>query len=285
MKNKSLAKGIIRARSLAASTLIEALDEAGSSFTEKKLADCWMASIKKEPDLLPFGWYQPPPNGMSVLTAKSEPFKRLNYMSLRDKENWPSPDILFTEDCVLYPYFSAIDRKTSMIGDFVGTFYNGSRKSTQEWMREVYKTTKSIVNTISFGMKFSDIFSIVEEEMHSLGASNNTFSLSGGLSSDVGHTVPFFESKSDTPTLDQNQGDFSALFSEKLANNRDFLRADNHKKINSPCAFTIEPQFLIDGEPMTSFHMIVIIDDEEKIVVENFSDLFDYFGMTNWLHV
>jgi hypothetical protein len=276
-------EGVVRARSRAADTLLTALKMLEGAFTEKQLADSWIDAISRDNDLLPFGWYQPPPNGMSVMIAKEQPFARLNYMSLRDEINWPSEKIRYSQGSILYPYFSAIDRKTLMIGDYVGTFYNGADVTIRDWIRDVYHTTCKIVDNIRFGMSFSEIFSISENQMSTLGARNNTFSLSGGLASDIGHTVPLFGEETESIELYKIRSMSPEDLSKFIADQRQFISGKSSFTINKPCAFTIEPQFLLEGLPMASFHMIVIISNTSKLVVEKFRRGFEYFGMDRWI--
>ena len=183
---------IVRARQAAAGSLVETLRQLPSGYSEKMLAEQWLAEIARLKTVLPFGWYQPPPAGMSVLIANPPSYERLAYKSLREEVNWPSATVHNTEHSILYPYYSAIDRETGLIGDFVATFYGGSDKLVRDWMREVYLATLKIIGCARPGLKFSELFHFAEEITKSLGASNNTYSLSGGLSSDIGHTVPWF---------------------------------------------------------------------------------------------
>ncbi len=274
--------GIIEARSICAKTLLSVLTELEKPFSEMEVANAWSKKLGMCEQVLPFGWYQPPPNGMSVMLAESKNFDRLSFQSLRDESNWPSSKFCYSDDSILYPYYSAIHRQTSMIGDYVATFYAGRDMRIREWYREVYYLTQRVIDKITFGISFLDIFEIAQQELSQLGAANNTFSLSGGLAADIGHTVPFFGS-ADVPCYEDSTD--SSTLSNLIANGREFISKESTYVIDKPTAFTIEPQCLVPEYPMASFHTIVIVLEDRKLVVEKFRSIFDYFGMSDWLNL
>lgn len=272
--------GVIRARSAASRTLLRALQARKIGFSETTLAKHWLHEIKHSPEIFPFGWYQPPPHGLSVLIGTPPDFSRLCYRSLRDEVNFPG-ETLFEEENILYPYFSAIDRSTYMIGDHVATYYSGNNSSIKQWIKHAYILTKEIAESVKIGMKFSELYHIAADLLQSSGAKNNTFSISGGLSADFGHTVPFFTA---------NQPKFFGGHSitntvREISQSRKFVNASNQDAIRSPCAFTIEPQLLLEGYPMASFHLIIAVVNDRILVIERFFDLFEFFGMNSWLNV
>lgn len=276
-------KGIVRARSAAAHSLISALNASGSRFSEKTLSDNWLRFIQKEKYLFPFGWYQPPPAGLSVLIGTPPDYDRLAYRSLRDPLNFPSQNHSSDGNAIIYPYFSAIDRKSGMIGDHVATYYQGDDPGIREWMQQGYYLTKEIADSARAGMKISDLYHIATQLLSRINALNNTFSQSGGLSSDIGHSIPFFGQKT-LPAEFQNENADPLLLSHALAEQRFFINAENHGIIESSCAFTIEPQLIVEGYPMASFHMIVVFVEKEKYIVEKFKDIFEVFGIDKWLY-
>jgi hypothetical protein len=284
MSHRAQFEGILKARSTAARALVTALSNIQGKFSETDLAENWLTLLKQDNAILPFGWYQPPPHGMSVLIGAPPRFERLNYQSLREPGNFPQAGYRFSPDTILYPYFSAIDRETLMIGDHVGTYYAGCDKSIRDWIHQGYYTTKSIADTIKAGMLFSDLHALAGEALSAIGAKNNTYSMSGGLASDIGHTIPFFGFNPTADDIDLDREDGPALLGKRLADNREFLSADNHCVISPPCAFTIEPQIIADGLPMVSFHMIVVFIDERKFIIEKFHDIFELMGMSDWIY-
>lgn len=245
------------------------------------LAERWMDKIRSEDDILPFGWYQPPPFGMSVLFGSPPDYGRLHYRSLRDPSHFPG-EISCDRETIIYPYFSAIDRMTAMIGDYVATYYQGESQAIKDWMGEAYHMTKRIAASVRPGMKFSELYHVADDLIRGSGAQNNTFTspaTTGGLQSNIGHTVPYFNTQEIPSFSDQND------LAGKIAKARQFINDGNHDYIRSSCAFTIEPQLLMEGYPMVSFHMMIVVLDDTVHVVEKFFDIFEFFGMAGWLSV
>jgi hypothetical protein len=277
--------GIIRARRAAATALrsaLIALAKCNEHYTEAELASQWLAAVRMRGDILPFGWYQPPPNGISVLIGNPPTFDRLEYTSLRDPRNWPSESAKTTAESVLYPYLSAVDRETGMLGDFVGTFYAGRRPEVRDWIREVYLATMRIAEFTQVGQRLSEVFEYAESVMKSLGSRNNTFSLSSGtpLGADIGHTIPGYGDSSQ-PWM--RKGVSEAEIAVEIARGRTFVNASNNARIDGATAFTIEPQMLLPGLPMASFHVIVAFARNEKLLITEFDDLFAMFEMDRWI--
>lgn len=275
--------GIIRARYSAATTLLKSLRYL-SDFSERELANKWLKNIEDDSHILPYGWYQPPPRGVSILIGNPPKYDRLYFESLRSEENWPRIDIRFSSESVLYPYFSAIDRSTFMIGDHVGTYYSGKNIKIQDWIRRCYRCTLDIAEGIESGMTYSDVYAFGNEKLRSLGASNNNYSISQGLASDIGHTIPFFVDNAQMTGIFLEQSEkFDLDFSHSIAVGREFICATNQRVVQNPCAFTIEPQILVENLPMVGFHIIVVFSDRGKLIIENYDELFDHFGMSQWI--
>ena len=273
--------GIVRARRAVGRSLIAALSTLEGNWSEIELSQAWMLQLRKETTILPFGWYQPPPCGMTVLIGNPSLYDRLSYQSLRHPENFPS-GYLFEDESILYAYFSAVDKSTLMIGDQVGTFYKGNNNSIKSWISEAYSTVKRISCLPKHDMLYSDFFHLTNEILSNIGAKNNTFSISGGLASDVGHSIPFFSEP-------DRKLDWSYHSQEEICNiisgGRAFIGPKNRDRMTSPCAFTIEPQMIVDGMPMASFHMIISIIDGDVVVIDEFQDIFQYFGMDHWINI
>lgn len=275
--------GIVRARKSAAESLCRAICSLGSEFSESALADRWIYELSRSNELYHFGWYQPPPDGVSVLVGTPPDFSRLMFQSLRAIENWPRTDISYAEGSIIYPYFSVIDRATRMIGDFVGTFYRGTDQSIRDWIRAGYKCTKSIAEHAATGMTYSELFSFAGNALKTIGAKNNNFSVAAGGAADIGHTVPFFG----LPSECRESGVFlddPASLSQSISRARQFVSFGNKTVMRAPCAFTVEMQIVANGMPMVGFHMIVVMTDEGKSIVEEYTQVFSLFGMTDWIY-
>ena len=272
-------RGIIRSRKAAGRTLLAAISSQKESYSEIQLAKSWILAISQESTIIPYGWYQPPPMGMTVLIGNPSQYTRLDYSSLRYSENFPG-DHIFSTESVLYPYFSAVDKSTLMIGDHVGSYYRGHNKEIREWISYVYRSTKKIARSVEIGMKYSDLFGICNSILFETGAKNNNYSMQSGLASDIGHSIPFFgESSYSMDWMDRSPAEVSKTISTA----RKFVGPSNNDIIESPCAFTIEPQFIVNGLPMVSFHMIVVVIDNDIKIIEEFEDLFAHFKMNDWI--
>ena len=283
MRQLDQLEGIVRARTAAASTLMAAIRQLGHSYTERSLATAWLNGLCKDHAILPFGWYQPPPAGMSVLIGSPPDYGRLNYRSLRDPDTFPSDRFQMSPESILYPYFSAVDRATLMIGDHVGTYYGGRDRNIRDAMKEVYAYVTSIADYAKSGMSFSEVYDFASSRLDSLGAKNNIYNTSGGSSFDVGHTIPYFGRPLPAELLKSDKLP-QAEIAGMLAKGREFVSKENLGVIEPPCAFTIEPQVIIDGLPMISFHVILVFIGAEKHLIQKFEELFESFGMSEWIY-
>ncbi|KKW06441.1 MAG: hypothetical protein UY39_C0036G0001, partial [Candidatus Kaiserbacteria bacterium GW2011_GWC2_49_12] len=97
------------ARKITSEILAQAL-----AFPETKTESAVRADILKglsaRSQLYPAGWYDPPTQGISVLWGMN-PFERLQYNSLRDKQFWPNNSSRFEKETVGHVYASSVDRQ------------------------------------------------------------------------------------------------------------------------------------------------------------------------------
>ena len=272
-------EAVVRTRRATTNALLSALQMfSKEGFSEKQLADKWMEKIKQTYNLCNCGWYLPPPYGMSVLIGNEPDYNRLRYNSLREVENWPSSQILYSNNSILYPYFSAVDKETLLIGDFVGTFYKGRDPAIRNWINTAYKLTLEIAKFVQSGQQVSDIYNFAQDKISSLGVLNNTYSQSGGLASDIGHSIPGISQ--DSANLDLISSDLTDKeVASKIAGARSFISKENNSVLGSSFGLTIEPQLIASELPMASFHVIVLFANEKKTIVTEFDSLFEYFGM------
>ncbi|GBE29036.1 hypothetical protein BMS3Bbin04_00043 [bacterium BMS3Bbin04] len=273
-------EAVVRARRAAANTLLSAHQMFSSeSFSEKQLADAWMEKIKENSIIRSCGWYSPPPHGMSVLIGNPPQYSRLRYNSLREAENWPSSQIHYSNTSILYPYYSAVDRETLLIGDFVGTFYRGQDPAIRDWIKTAYKLTLKIAEYVQPGRRVSDIYNFAQDRFRSLDASNNTYSQSGVSASDIGHSIPGIGQ--DSGNWDWVSADLTDKeVASRLADARWFISKENNRVLGSDFGLTIEPQLIVPEFPMASFHVIVLVASGKKKIVTEFDSLFEYFGMS-----
>jgi hypothetical protein len=273
-------EAVIQARQTTAKTLLTALEKLPKEgFTEKQLANMWIEKIEENQIIRNCGWYLPPPNGMSILIGNPPDYSRLKYNSLREIENWPSSEIQFSNSSILYPYFSAVHRNTVLLGDFVGTFYGGKDTDICNWLKTAYKLTLEIARFIQPNQQISDIYNFAQDAFNSIGAANNTYSQSGGLASDIGHSIPGFCENWELVSEDLPNEQIASL----ISNSRWFISKDNNRLLGSDFGLTIEPQLIAPNLPMASFHVLVLFANKKKTIITEFDSLFEYFGMSEWM--
>jgi hypothetical protein len=270
-------EAVIRARRSTAQTLLKSLHTLPKEgFTEKQLAAKWIENINENSIIRNCGWYLPPPSGMSILIGNPPDYERLRYNSLRETKNWPSSQVHYTNKSILYPYFSSVEKDTLLIGDFVATFYSGKDPAICNWISSAFNLTLKIASFIQSGQRVSDIYNFAQEIFKSIGASNNTYNQSGGLASDIGHSIPGFCENWDKVNPELSNEDIASLISKS----RWFISKDNSRLLGSDFGLTIEPQLVVPGLPMVSFHVLVLVANKKKTVVTEFGPLFEYFGMS-----
>jgi hypothetical protein len=270
-------EAIVQTRRTTASTLLNVLKTLPKGgFSEKQLAEKWLEKIKENITVRHCGWYLPPPNGMSVLIGNPPDYSRLIYNSLREDENYPNPKILFSNNSILYPYFSSVHRDTLLLGDFVGTFYGGENSGIHNWLKTAYKLSLEIARFVKPNQMVSDIYDFAQKEFNSIGVSNNTYSQSSGLASDIGHSIPGFSENwniAGTNLLDEE-------IAKRISSSRWFISKDNHRVLGDTFGLTIEPQLIAPKLPMASFHILVLFANNKKTIVTEFDSLFEHFGMS-----
>jgi hypothetical protein len=107
--------------------------------------------------------------------------------------------------------------------------------------------------------------------------------VSGGYAADIGHTIPGFSEPHHPEVLRWLAGDTSADVTWALSRSRTFIGPETEGVISDTCAFTIEPQMLKQGGPMVSFHLIIVFDEGEKLIISRFKEVFDRFRMNRYV--
>jgi hypothetical protein len=241
--------------------------------------------MRAKPALLPEGWYQPPPGGVSVLIGRPTSFARVGYTSLRDPQIWPRGDIELADDSLVYAYASPTDRASGLIGDFGVTLYSGSRQSVRDHVERCLQISVGIAEHAEVGMELRELFRHAERLIAEAELSNRTASATDGGAANIGHTVPWsFEpySASDRECIDS--GDVKEI-AALIRGKRIFLNATASQRIAQTMAFSVEPRMASAKLPLTSFHLVVAFIDGRKRVFSNFDALFARFGMDRYLPV
>ncbi|MGW4412811.1 M24 family metallopeptidase [Nonomuraea sp. NPDC004702] len=277
-------EAIQRTRRIAAKTLAKAIREEAPKLTELSLCARWGRLLANHGDLLTQGWYQPPPNGLSVLIGTPPNFERMSYVSLRHEAMWPRADIGLYGNSMIYAYCSPIDQRTKMIGDLGITLYNGADSQIKDHLATCFDITARVAAYAEVDMELRELYRFAADLIDKAGMANKTFSTtdqSGGL--DVGHTLPW---SFNAPTPEEQQalesGDLLVI-AETISRARRFLNAKESQRILPTMGFTVEPRMASPECPLASFHVLITFTNGVKSVHADFSELLDLFDMPSYL--
>ena len=238
--------------------------------SEKEICEEIVHEQSTDSELLPLGWYDPPPAGVSVLIGKD----RMGYDSIRKPEYWPRTDVRYTKDVPAMIYLSPVDRTTQMIGDFGLTIYQGSDSVLQQHFKRGLAAILEIAEHSQVGVSFADLHATGLAVISSHGfvqARMSLISQSLGGDENLGHTVPWSDGEPAPGELPIEQ------LREKIRVARYFINSSEQYRIPETCAFTVESR-LIDPKkpdlPNIFFHVIVTFSRGEKKILSNFTDIF-----------
>jgi hypothetical protein len=266
-------------RSRAATALHSALAAGPEPASESAIRDRWLDGLREPAGLFSAGWYQPPPTGACVLIGHpDDDFARLNYESLRNPNTWSREDIHLREDSLVYAYASPVHGASGMIGDIGITLYGGSDASIREHLTACLDVTASTAEFAEVGMELREVFHFAQAAASASGISNVASSTASGISN-IGHTVPFsyVDYPADLPALLEAREEDQVCAAISAA--RVSINAQATLRIPSTIALTIEPQIHSPSAPLCSYHVIVVFVDGAKLVLADFDELFDAFGM------
>jgi hypothetical protein len=244
-----------------------------------EVRDKILAGVKNHSELFPLGWYDPPQGGVGILFDE-KPFKRLQFDSLRKSEYWPNETSKFEKETVGMIYLSPIDRKTNMIGDIGFIVYRGEDAEIKKHIKTCYDIILGIAEHAEIGMSFSELCTFAKKSYKDkLKASKWITLFLHPLNDDdvnIGHTVPgSFETNF-------NFGNTFEEIRETIRTKRIFINSGEKFKIPETCAFTIEAR-LADAKkeylPNVFFHLIVCFNKGNKIILDNFKEIFNTVGM------
>jgi hypothetical protein len=232
-------------------------------------------------------WYDPPPGGIGVIFANINDLTRFNYESLRPNTSWPKMKSYFQKEGLGYlfssPYTMVND--VPIIGDFRMTYYLGKDETIRNHFRKSFKILLEILEKISVGMTFSEIFRLSQEIITKNGLINNIFAVTDQAITNFGHTIPFIDSNPTNVELVNIKSGDPQKINSTISHARRFINNLEDYLIAENCAFTYEPRFInIDKSlPMFSFHQIVSFVGGKKFISDNFRGLINYFNM-NWIY-
>lgn len=271
-----LIEAIIRTRKTTAGIFADSLVNI-DGLSEVEIAQKILSEVKKHGEIFPEGWYNPPAGGAGIL-FDHEPFKRLEYDSLRKPEYWPKEDSHFEKDTAGLVYFSPIDQKTGMIGDIGFTLYVGDDKEIREHIKNSYNAILEIAKHAEVGMKFPELCAYANNSFQGKFEMTKwaTVNYNKDHTTNLGHTIPgSFE----------NNFSFGNTFEEikeSIKTKRVAFAETENFEIPKTCAFTVETRLSALNKPALPtvyFHFIVCFDEGKKTILENFKEIFKAVGM------
>ncbi|MBV9159727.1 MAG: hypothetical protein JO019_03990 [Candidatus Kaiserbacteria bacterium] len=256
-----LIEAVTRTRLLTAEIVMASISGANGK-SEAEWAAALQASLAAHTELYPTGWYDPPPNGISVLIGK----ERMGFDSIRKPEFWPRTDIRYSVEIPVIVYVSPVDRASGMFGDFGHTFYEGKDETLRSHFTRGSEAILAIAELSRVGMKFSELHEAAMRTIaeHGFEHAHITTVTPQAGDSNFGHTVPW---------SDADAAPSSVTFvdlKEQIRLARRFINPEEHYRIPETCAFTVESRLLDPKKPQLPnmfFHVIVTFSKGAKRVL------------------
>lgn len=275
-------------RKIAADTLFIVLKEAiqnSGSISEAEFRDKWLAQLRKHSEILPSGWYEPPPFGFGVLFADLHNLQRVSYDNLRLEKNWPQENIfLDKKNGLAYLFASPVDKQSGIIGDFGITIYFGNNNPIINHLKTYLEISKEIFNFATLGMSFAKVYEYAEELFKRNGLSNQVLSFTDPSKINFGHTIPSTEIDWSEEEIEVIKGEDWNKIKDSVSNRRIFVNKVQNFKIKQGVAFTIEPRLKALNNPnlpiLLSFHTIgLFYENGKKELLTGFDEIFKLAGM------
>ncbi|MFA5750888.1 MAG: hypothetical protein WCX79_01830 [Candidatus Paceibacterota bacterium] len=243
--------------------------EGKKGVSEILFRDLWLEKARSTSALTKNGWYTPPPDGIAILFGSDEDVERINFDSLRKKENWPSEKEIDWERGLLFAYSSFVDVKTGILGDFDITLYFGKDERVINHFRLCHKATREVIDELRLINSSKSLFETSQKIFSKYGLRNSVISVSDSVSLDLGHSVPMIN------PLDIQDRILSSELIEKIRSERKFINNHSDWLLNGEEQFTIEPQFLSienDELPQVCLHYLVKKKKDGGLIISNEND-------------
>ena len=266
-------------------TLSELLEQT-TQFSEVQLRDNWLAKIRTHKNIFRDGWYIPPPHGVIVLFGADDDIKRISTSSMRPEEFWPKDDIYFDKyKGIMFLYFSSVDKKTGIIGDFGMSLYFGKIQKIKDHLKLCFYLDNKIFDYAQVGMRLSDITKFVLNLYQKHNLTNNIASSTDSTGTNVGHTIPVsYEdwNEEELKILKNGKNEWQSA-SDMISKKRMFENIQETLQIKPGMAITIEPRPSVLNDPtipMVYFHTIALFkEDGTKELLTNFDKILNLVKM------
>lgn len=272
----------LQTRELGVKTLVNTLREfENKNASEKEVKDSWLNHLTTNKSVFNQGWYDPPPEGTSVLCANKSNLERLSFPCLRFEEYWPKTDIFVDLEDPTFFYCSPVDKNTGVIGDFSVTLYRGDDQKIKDHFRKCLGIARAIADYAKVGMRIKEVYNYAVELFEKNMVNNFVYSINDPLDVNIGHTIPW----TNEPMMESEKellksGDWSKI-KKMISKKRIFVNAEEELRIPENMVFSIEPRLSSPDSniPTPTFHVLVVVKDGKKTVVDNFDDVFKEFGV------
>jgi hypothetical protein len=260
---------------LALSKCLPMLFQYEEALSEAMLRDRWLALLRESEAIFPNGWYNPPPDGLSVIFGNRQSRRGYTFKSLRPMEMWPQ-DVFFDREAGFLHVYASPVHLTGTIGDLGMTIYVGNDQKIKSHLQQCWLLNQEIFDFIEVGVPFSEAYQFALGRMHAYNLSNDIMTRDGATN--IGHTIPVF-------SLEERQrlqtGSWPHL-SSMIGAKRTFVGAGERTIYQPGMMVTLEPRPTADDTtiPMAWFHSIIIIhQDGTKEILTDFDDIFQSTGM------
>ena len=272
-----LIDAVIKTRKISAEIAALALTKI-NDISEIELHKKILSEMSTRAEIFSEGWYAPPQGGVSVLFDEA-PFERLLYGSLRDSKYSPDEIHKFTKEAVGGIYFSPINKEAKTLADIGFTIYRGKNTEIKQHLKKTYDIVHKIAEQAKVGVRFSTLCTYASKLF-----SDNNLKPSKRiiLNSDqkqnlnLGHSIPGIALN------DQISGNSFEEIKEHIRTKRINVVDTEDFEIPSTYAFTIESRLedLTNPQmPSASWHFMVCFNEGEKIILDDFKEIFKVAGM------
>lgn len=244
------------------------------NISEKLFSEIWLNNMSENKGIIAEGWYNPPPKGIAVLAGSVEYPSRISYDSLRNKEYWPSDNIINWESDLFYCYCSPLSREDGLPGDFTITLYFGDDVHIREHFKNTFRVTNEILNSMSGISNSHELFNLANkilEENKLLGC---------GLSStdpaltNFGHTFPNIDLENSDILTDEQI--------KIISQARKFINSTTNWPLEPNQQFTFEPQLRAYDNidlPQVSYHYLINKKDGKFLVCDDVNSIMKNFDL------
>jgi hypothetical protein len=262
------------ARQVAAKTFAETLKQLRKKddATETDFATMWTRAMAEDDAVSVNGWYDPPPNGVAVLSGLS----RISFHTLRDQSSWPGREVIDWASGALYAYSSVVNTSDGTPGDFAITLYFGSEPAIRHHFLDAYNAVRKVLAAARSESSSRALFRHSAEIFSRAGLRNRVISYTDTTPLDLGHTYPVPAQ----PVLNSKRC-LTPETRDAIRTARRFLNDDSDWDLRTNGQFTVEPQLVSSsdpGLPQVTFHYV--IDPASGGLLTEPDNILSGFGLT-----